>query len=338
MLYKRGSTWWVRFSFAGREYARSARTTNRGEAQRFEAAYRKQVWEQHQLGSRPRYTWQQAGERWLKERAHKRSLSKDEQMLATLAPDLADLYLDTLTRDGLTALRDDLAQRFSPATANRYMALVRAVLKQAVEWDWIVKAPKVPQLKVATQEPNWISRKDFERLCALLPEHQAAMARFAVNTGLRQRNVSGLKWEQVDLARKCCWIPGGKAKAGKPIPVPLNAEAIAVLKAQITREGPVFLYDGKPVGQVNTKAWRAAVRKAGLTLRWHDLRHTWASWHIQAGTPAFVLQELGGWSSPEMVKRYAHLSPGHLADYAENIGQTAGQHKRHPARRSKPPY
>jgi len=93
----------------------------------------------------------------------------------------------------------------------------------------------------------------------------------------------------------------------------------------------VFLYEGKPVKQVNTKAWRAAVKKAGVEpFRWHDLRHTWASWHIQAGTPAFVLQELGGWSSPEMVKRYAHLSPGHLAEYASNIstGQTPAQSKR----------
>lgn len=326
MLYKRGKHWWVRFSFAGVEYARSARTTVRGEAQRFEAAYRKQVWEERQLGTKPRYTWGQAKERWLKERAHKRTIGKDRQMFATL--DLDTLYLDDFTRDDLTRLRDDLARKHSPATANRYMALVRAVLKQATDWDWLVKVPKVPQLKVANIEPNWITRADFERLAAFLPKHQADMARFAVNTGLRQRNVSGLRWEQVDLPRKCCWIPGGKAKAGKPIAVPINAEAMAVLRDQPTREGAVFLYEGREVGQVNTKAWRSAVKKAGLTLRWHDLRHTWASWHIQAGTPAFVLQELGGWSSPDMVKRYAHLSPGHLADYAENIRQTAVRHKR----------
>jgi len=54
--------------------------------------------------------------------------------------------------------------------------------------------------------------------------------------------------------------------------------------------------------------------------RWHDLRHTWASWHVQAGTPLHVLQELGGWASPEMVQRYAHLSAAHLEDYANNIG------------------
>lgn len=324
MLYKRGSVWWVRFSFAGREYARSARTTSRTAAQRFEAAYRQQVWEEQQLGARPRYSWGQAKERWLKERAHKRTIGKDRQMFAAL--DLDSLYLDDFNRDDLTRLRDDLARQHSPATANRYMALVRALLKAAVEWDWLSKAPKVPLLKLSQPEPRWISRAEFERLASFLPPHQAAMARFGVNTGLRQRNVSGLRWSQIDLDRKCAWIPGGKAKGGKPIPVPLNSEALGVLEAIKGREGPVFTYKGEPVSQVNTKAWRAAVAKAGVQpFRWHDLRHTWASWHIQAGTPAFVLQELGGWSSPEMVKRYAHLSPGHLADYAENIRQTPGQ-------------
>jgi integrase len=51
--------------------------------------------------------------------------------------------------------------------------------------------------------------------------------------------------------------------------------------------------------------------------RWHDLRHTWAFWHVQAGTPIHVLQELGGWSDIRMVQKYAHLAPEHLAEYAD---------------------
>jgi site-specific recombinase XerD len=54
-------------------------------------------------------------------------------------------------------------------------------------------------------------------------------------------------------------------------------------------------------------------RRAGIKgFRWHDLRHAWASWHVQAGTPLNVLQELGGWASYEMLLRYAHLSAEHL--------------------------
>ncbi len=53
--------------------------------------------------------------------------------------------------------------------------------------------------------------------------------------------------------------------------------------------------------------------------RWHDLRHTWASWHVQSGTPLFALQELGGWESSDMVRRYAHLSADHLTPYADRL-------------------
>jgi len=82
----------------------------------------------------------------------------------------------------------------------------------------------------------------------------------------------------------------------------------------------VFSYRGNPVHQVNTKAWRLALQRAGIAeFRWHDLRHTWASWHAQAGTPLHVLQELGGWESAEMVRKYSHLSTVHLTEYVDRV-------------------
>lgn len=82
----------------------------------------------------------------------------------------------------------------------------------------------------------------------------------------------------------------------------------------------VFTYQGNPIRQLNTRAWRKALKKAGIEdFRWHDLRHTWASWHVQQGTPLAVLQELGGWESSEMVRRYAHLGNQHTAVYANQL-------------------
>ncbi len=58
--------------------------------------------------------------------------------------------------------------------------------------------------------------------------------------------------------------------------------------------------------------------RAGIeNFRWHDLRHTWASWHVQRGTPLYVVQEMGAWESEGMVRRYAHLAPAHLRQHAE---------------------
>ena len=58
--------------------------------------------------------------------------------------------------------------------------------------------------------------------------------------------------------------------------------------------------------------------------RWHDLRHTWASWLAQAGTPLNVLQELGGWESESMVRRYAHLAPAQLVEHSEKVARLLG--------------
>lgn len=81
----------------------------------------------------------------------------------------------------------------------------------------------------------------------------------------------------------------------------------------------VFVYRCKQVHQTSTKAWRLGLEKSGIKdFRWHDLRHTWASWHVQRGTPLHVLKELGGWETMEMVQRYAHLSATHLAQWVES--------------------
>lgn len=66
----------------------------------------------------------------------------------------------------------------------------------------------------------------------------------------------------------------------------------------------VFTFRGKPINSANTKAWHAALKRAGIEdFRWHDLRHTWATWQRQAGTPTHELQQLGGWRTGAMVER-----------------------------------
>jgi len=71
---------------------------------------------------------------------------------------------------------------------------------------------------------------------------------------------------------------------------------------------------------INRRSFNLAAKKSGIKdFHFHDLRHTWASWHIQAGTPLFVLKEMGGWENLEMVKKYAHLNADHLAIHANVV-------------------
>lgn len=96
--------------------------------------------------------------------------------------------------------------------------------------------------------------------------------------------------------------------------MPLSNAAVEVIRGQTGKNlTHVFSYRGNPIVNPNNSAWEKALKRAGIeNFRWHDLRHTWASWHVQAGTPLHVLQELGGWESVEMVRRYAHMSSEHL--------------------------
>ena len=119
-------------------------------------------------------------------------------------------------------------------------------------------------------------------------EGKSAATVLSLATGLRAGKVTGLQWSQVDLTRRLAWIHPDQAKARKAIAVPLNAEALALIKQVGKHRTHVFSYCGKPIIQLNTKAWYAALKRAGIAdFRWHDLRHTWASWHVQNGTPMF---------------------------------------------------
>ncbi len=104
--------------------------------------------------------------------------------------------------------------------------------------------------------------------------------------------------------------------------VPLNGDAVAVLDAERGKH-PVycFTYCGEPIRwDLTNTAWQTALRKAGIEdFRFHDLRHTWASWHRQAGTSCDELKDLGGWNSRSMVDRYAKFATENLAIAAARI-------------------
>ena len=121
-----------------------------------------------------------------------------------------------------------------------------------------------------------MTRDEFTRLLAELPPHLAEMARFSVATGPRQANVTRLEWKQISLERRHLWVGADQHKNGSAHSVPLNQAAMDVLtRRQGDRPTYVFTYDGKQGVQVNTKAWRKALQRAGIIdFRWHDLRHT----------------------------------------------------------------
>ena len=325
-LYKRkdSSVYWVKLHHSGKIVQRSTGTADKVKAREYHDRLKASLWEQERLGTRPRYSWQQAAGRWLEETIHKATHEQDIAKLKWLHPILGELMLDEITLDVIVRIKAARLKEVgkSTSTTNRFLALVRAILKRAVdEWDWLGKAPKVKLFKVLEGRVRFITPDQVQALLHELPAHQQDMVLFALQTGLRQSNVVKLEWLQVNLEQGHMWVNAAQSKNRKPIAVPLNREALAVLHRQLGKHPVrVFTFAGKPIANANTHAWRNALKRAGIEdFRWHDLRHTWASWHRMQGTPTHELQQLGGWKTGAMVERYAHLASDHLAKAAARL-------------------
>ncbi|MEK6370853.1 MAG: site-specific integrase [Burkholderia gladioli] len=320
----------------------STGTRDKEQAQEFHDRLKVQLWNQARLGVKPRHSWNEAVIRYVTEREGLPSLETSKTHLRWLDRHLAGLALDRIDRERIDAIA--LAKRQEPltvrtregvvttgrgasaATVRRVIGVLKAVLNAAVEWEWLDRAPVTRRTRLPEKRIRWLTPAQSERLLAELPTHLAEMARFSLETGLRRSNVTGLQWSQIDLARRVAWIHPDQAKARKAITVPLSDVALAVLQRQQGAprapgcRDSVFVYRGRPVHQTSTLAWHKALERAGIAdFRWHDLRHTWASWHVQRGTPLQVLKELGGWETLEMVQRYAHLSADHLAQWVRPL-------------------
>ena len=311
----RNSIYWIDVQINGQRIRESLKTDDKKQAQSLYDIRRAELWQGRMLKAKPKKTLREACARWMVEKAHKKSISEDKDKTAFFVAKLGDRQLSTITRDDIENL---LPQDVKPATRNRYRAFIRAVLRAAErEWDWIDRAPVLRTEAEPKRRVAFLTREQAEVLIELLPEKYRIPVRFALLTGLRRSNVFNLTWDKVDLERGTVIVEADEAKAGHRIVVPLNSAARALLQSlPEPREGRVW----GDVTRVWCNTWKASCKRAGVPwLRFHDLRHTWASWHAMAGTPLSVLQELGGWHSPQMVQRYAHLSPEHLAAAAERV-------------------
>lgn len=322
-LRRRGKIWWIDFTTpSGERIRQSAQTESRKEAQELHDNLKAEVWRIGRLGEQPVYTWDQAALQWLSETQHKRTHEEDKVKLRWLQPFLSGKPLSTITRELIWQIANAKAKQASPATANRYLALISAILRKAVlEWEWADKVPKIALFKESKRRIRWLLPEQAKALLDLLPQHSRDLVLFALSTGLRQSNVLTLEWSQVDLERRVVWFYGDQMKNKLDHHVSLNDTAMEVLCRQVGKHSfRVFTYKGKPIANANTRAWRKALVAAGIeNFRWHDLRHCWASWLVQNGTPLYAVQEMGGWKSVQMVQRYAHLSPANLAHHAQTI-------------------
>jgi len=334
----------------GRRVKRALGTTSRKEAEQARDRVRTQLWRQHHLGERAPRTWDEAVLAWVADAERRRlaALPFFEEKFIWLGKHFDGRLLRDITKEDIkTALRSKYETGVSGATVNRYYAAISSVFHYAKREEWIDGFPILSKDEKYPENDGRFRFLTYDEATRLLSGTRMApvtrrLVRFALATGLRQSNVCGLRWEDVDLNRRTAWAWGYQTKNKNTYSVPLNDDAMAVLlecreqrdrliQARepgshatfcfVHKGGRNFAGQWHPITNPANHAWFAALDEAGIKdFVWHDLRHTWASWHAMAGTPSEVLQKLGGWKDHKMVLRYAHLSTSYVHQFAGNCG------------------
>jgi integrase len=254
-----------------------------------------------------------------------------DQRLNAITPERIDEARQSLLKDGRT-----------PQRVNRYQAWLRQVLNISVMKGKLSQNP-VTQLKMF-KEPKGRTRflipDEEAKLIKALGPRFGACARFAILTGLRQKEQFGLQWKDVDMERGLLTLMA--TKSGDVQYAPLNQEAQAFLESLDTWQSSKWVFPSQnPATHVDPtkvrRKYRKAVKLAGIPwVTWHDLRHTFASRLAMRGVPLATIAALLRHSTTCLVKRYAHLSPAYLKEAVEEVSVFGRTKKETPDREAQP--
>lgn len=259
--------------------------------------------------------------------------------LAWWKQELGDLKLAEINRHVLCRCREKLATtlnargvRRQPATVNRYLAAISHVLSVAVyDWGWLEQSPMkaVRKLKEARGRLRFLSEQ--ERL-SLLDEcrktgdpHLFEIVMLAIHTGMRLGEIVALTWARVDFERKRIVLLETKNGERRAVPLTTSMTQLLIRKRPTTwqREELVFPsvkrgFEGRPWDF--RRAWTRALAAADIQdFRFHDLRHTCASYLAMSGATTAEIAEVLGHKTLQMVKRYAHLTESHVGTVLDRM-------------------
>lgn len=242
------------------------------------------------------------------------------------------MRLDKIKRHDVTSWHTGLpADGLSPASADRFLALLRHILNKAVEYDMLVKNPAagVKLFNVDNKVEHYLDDDELRRLMKVLQTDKnrtvCLIAIFLLSTGARLNEALQAKWEDVDKENRVWRIPASTSKSKKVRSVPLNDSALGVLD-QLDTEGKfdhLFINrkKGKPYVTIH-KVWERLRTDAGLPhMRIHDLRHQYASFLVNSGRTLYEVQAVLGHSDPTVTQRYAHLSTKSLQDASDSASE-----------------
>jgi excisionase family DNA binding protein len=261
-------------------------------------------------------TFSQLAEMYLENYAklNKRSWMDDEYRInANMKPFFGPKYLNEVTPLSIEKYRAKrLKDGVSRSTVNRETTIMKRMFNLAIDWRL---TESNPYLKVrlfsekGTEKERILSREEEERLLEKCPVHLSPVIVSALNTGMRRGEILNLKWKQIDFKKREIRVENTKSGDARILPV--NAFLFSLLESMKSQNGASeFVFPNPRTGQPYTelkKSFKAACRDAGIKdLRFHDLRHTFATRLVHAGVDLITVRDLLGHFSIRVTQRYTH--------------------------------
>ena len=264
--------------------------------------------------------------------SRKRSWQMDVGMFDMhIAPALGTARLSRITPADVRQFMQGMAdQGYSPATCNRMLVLLKHIFNCAIRFE-VLPAHGNPckgvEMFPITLHERYLQPQEVTALFEELERNANTMVgqvvRLLLLTGARKREVLDARWSEVDFEHKVLWVPPERSKSRKPRPIALSYAAIELIKSLPRDPDVPYLFFNprtrKPPVSIFV-AWDSIRRKAGLAdVRLHDLRHSYASFLVNAGRSLYEVQELLGHADIRTTSRYAHLSRERLREAVETV-------------------
>ena len=216
----------------------------------------------------------------------------------------------------------------APATCNRILAVFKTICSLAAMRGLLPAGQSpcagVSPFKIHTQRERYLTQDDAQGLMRALEKSdrpEAFAIRLLLLTGGRKNEILKARWENVRPDQRLLTVP--LSKSGRPRHILLSEEAIKVLRALPRSPGNPWLFPGHAPGKPLSDLynfWNKLRRELGLAdVRIHDLRHTFASFLVNAGHSLYEAQKMLGHGDPRTTMRYAHLGQASLLAAAETV-------------------
>ncbi|MBV8045135.1 MAG: site-specific integrase [Pluralibacter sp.] len=326
-IYKRGKNYWIDISAPdGTRVRRSTGTEEKEKAQQYHDKIKHELWDVHKLDKKEEHLFEEIVILAMKD-AEGQALYDTKKGYARYwlsvfkGRSILSIKGDEIARNMPTHSQHKSRKRLENGTINRYRAFIVRAFSLALKHGWIENRPYIPELREPKVRVKWMRKWQARELIdALETDIMRRVVSFALLTGARRGEILSLTWENVDIENRNAIVTAENAKSGRARALPLNDEAIRILRESDMSCEYVFSVDGERLSDIDRVDFFRATQKARISdFRFHDLRHTWASWHVQNGTPLMMLKEMGGWETLEMVKKYAHLSAEHLNRFVGSV-------------------